>query len=157
MSARRHSWAIASLLLAGLACTSAVEPRTGVTLLVTNGTCASGRCDALEVLAFPSDQPLTPGGYWSLDLGLLTLPQACFTFPPSATARVIGLHADGTADTVTYTWTPAKSLALGVQTPSSSRIQASPSTAPFVPALAAGWRLTLPTDSLAIPAPACAP
>jgi hypothetical protein len=145
------------LLFAALSCSAIAEPRTGVTLLVTNETCRSGRCDSLEVLAFPSNQPNTPGGLWSVDLGLITTPQACFTLPPSASFHVIGVHGNGTTDTITYTWTSAKSLSLGAQPPSSSRIQASPSTAAFVPTNAAGWRITFPTGSQATPSAVCTP
>src|SRR6266511_6022809 len=148
--------AAALVLLAGLACSSTLEPRTGITLLVTNGTCLTGRCDSLEVLAFPSNQPHTPGGFWSVDLGLLTTPEACFTLPPSATFRVIGVSADGSRDTTIFTWTTADPLSLGVQAPSDSRIQASPTTVAFVPANAAGWSITFPTGSRPSPRLACA-
>ena len=97
----------------------------------------------------------TPGGFWSVDLGLIATPQACSTLPASATFHVIGEHGDGTADTLTYTWTNASSHALGAQPPSSSRIQASPSTTAFVPADAAGWRITVPTGSKATPSSVC--
>ncbi len=158
MTSVRRSVGVAPLpLLAVLSCSSIVEPRAGVTLLVTNGTCLAGRCDSLRVLGFPSKQPLTPGGFWSLDLGLITTSQACLTLPPSATFRVIGVGGDGTADTITYTWTSAKALSLGAQPPSSSRIQASPSTTAFVPANAAGWRVTFPTGSQATPSSVCTP
>jgi hypothetical protein len=145
------------LLFTALSCSSSVEPHSDVTLLVTNGTCVSGRCDSLEVLGFPSNQPATPGGFWSVDVGLITTPQACFTLPASATFHVIGEHGDGTADTLTYTWTSASSLALGAQPPSSPRIQASPSTTAFVPAHASGWRITFPTGSKATPSSVCTP
>ena len=153
----RSLGAVPLLLFTALSCSSSVEPQSDVTLLVTNGTCVSGRCDSLEVLGFPSNQPATPGGFWSIDLGLITSSQACFTLPASATFHVIGEHGDGTADTLTYTWTSASSLALGAQPPSSSRIQASPSTTAFVPADAAGWGITFPTGSRATPSSACTP
>jgi hypothetical protein len=153
-----HSFgAVPLLLFTALSCSSSVEPHSDVTLLVTNGTCMSGRCDSLEILGFPSNQPATPGGFWSVDLGLTTTPQTCITLPDSATFLVIGQHGDGTVDTLTYTWTSASSLALGAQPPSSSRIQASPSTTPFVPTDAAGWSITLPTGSRAMPSSACTP
>ena len=41
---------VAALLFAATSCSSSVEPRSGVTLLVTNETCAAGHCDSLEVL-----------------------------------------------------------------------------------------------------------
>jgi hypothetical protein len=153
----RSLGAVPLLLFTALSCSSNVEPHSDLTLLVTNETCVSGRCDSLVVLGFPSNQPATPGGFWSVELGLITTPQACFPLPASATFDVIGEHGDGTADTLTYTWTSTSSLALGAQPPSSSRIQASPSTTAFVPADAAGWRITFPTGSKATPSSACTP
>jgi hypothetical protein len=143
------------LLLAVPSCSSVNEPHSGVTLLVTNATCVAGRCDSLAVLAFPSNQPHTPGGFWSVDVGLITSRQACFTLPPSATFRVIGLHDDRTADTTTYTWTSADSLSLGAQPPSSSRLQASPSTHAFVPTTAPGWWITFPSGLEPTPTSPC--
>jgi hypothetical protein len=145
------------VLFVTISCSGSIEPRSGVTLLVTNGTCQGGHCDSLRVLGFPSNQPLTPGGFWSLDLGLITASEACFTLPPTAVFRVIGVAADGTRDTTTFTWTSAKSLALGAQPPSSSRLQANPSTTAFVPASAAGWRITVPGGSQATPSSTCTP
>ena len=149
--------AVPLILFVIVSCSSATEPRSGVTLLVTNGTCQGGQCDTLRVLGFPSNQPGTPGGLWSLDLGLVTTSQACLTLPPSAAFHVIGVRGDGAADTTTFTWTSAKSLSLGAQPPSSSRLQASPSTDPFVPASAAGWRITVPGGSQATPSSVCTP
>jgi hypothetical protein len=153
----RSLGAVSLLLLAVLSCSSINEPHSAVMLLVSNATCLTGRCDSLEVLAFPSNQPHTPGGFWSVDLGLITTRQACFTLPPSATFHVIGVHEDGTADATTYIWTSADSLSLGAQPPSWSRVQASPSTTAFVPALAPGWRITFPSGSEATPSSACTP
>lgn len=146
---------LALLVFAAASCSSSVEPRSGVTLLVTNGTCGPQGCDPLEVLAFPSGGPATPGGLWSVDLGLITASQACFTLPASATFRIIGMHEDGTADTSITTWTSAKPLSLGALPPSQSPIVAGPSTTTFVPADAAGWRVTFPTGSQATPNAAC--
>ena len=59
-----------SLLIAGApACSVFDEAPRPVSLLVTNATCNPGPCTAIRVLAFPDDQPRTPGGLWSLDLG----------------------------------------------------------------------------------------
>ncbi|HWG53762.1 MAG TPA: hypothetical protein VN677_10750 [Gemmatimonadaceae bacterium] len=149
--------ACAALGLLAVACSSSVEPRAGVTLLVANASCQSGHCDAFDVLAFPSNQPSTPGGFWSLDLGPITTAQQCFTLPPTAQFRVIGQHSNGTADTVTYTWTDASSLSLGAMTPSQPRLQAQPVTSAFVPATAAGWAITIPSGTQATPAAACTP
>jgi hypothetical protein len=44
-----------------------------------------------------------------------------------------------------------------VTSPSSSTIQASPSTTAFVPANAAGWSITLPTGSQAAQSSSCTP
>jgi len=149
-----HFVASASLFLLA-ACSSSVEPRSGITLLVTNGTCMAGPCSSQEVLAFPSNQPNTPGGSWSLDLGTMSAPQLCITIPASATFRVISLNADGSADTTKFTWTTELPVTLGVQAPSTSRILASPSTSKFVPATAAGWNITLPGGSQVVPASTC--
>jgi hypothetical protein len=149
--------ACAALGLLAVACSSSVEPRAGVTLLVTNASCQSGHCDAFDVLAFPSNQPNTPGGLWSLDLGRITTAQQCFTLPPTAQFRVIGQHSNGTADTVTFTWTNASSLSLGALTPSQPHLQALPVTGAFVPATAAGWAITILSGTQATPAAACTP
>jgi hypothetical protein len=144
-------------LLVFAACSSSVEPRSGITLLVANGSCMPGPCSSQEVLAFPSNQPNTPGGYWSLDLGTMSAPELCITIPASATFRVIGINADSSADTTEFIWTTALPVRLGVQAPSASRIFASPSTSKFVPATAAGWSITLPGGSHVVPASACDP
>ena len=130
------------------ACSSAVELRSPVTLLVTNATCQGGRCDTLRVLGFPSNQPRTPGGMWSLDLGLISTPQMCLTVPASANFYVIEVRNDGTRDTTTFTWTTAQALSLGTEPPPpASRLQAIPSTSAFVPASATGWAITIPGGS----------
>jgi len=147
--------ACCTLALAALACSSSVEPRAGVTLLVTNESCQSGHCDSLEVLAFPSIQPNTPGGFWSIDLGAITTAQKCFTLPPTAQFKVIGQHSNGGADTVTYTWTNASGLSLGALSRGQLRLQASPTTSAFVPAAAAGWRIDVPSGLQATPDNAC--
>lgn len=145
-----RAWNALPLLLAAVACSSSVQPRAGVTLLVTNATCDAGSCSPLQILGFPSNQPATPGGMWSLDLGLVTTPSACLKLPVSATFRVIG---PGT--TTTYTWTTGNGLSLGAQPPSASRIQAGPSTGAFVPARAAGWTITFPGGTAVSASQAC--
>jgi len=162
---RRLSWILVAAFTA--ACTKdsvGLRPDTrggggvtGVTLLVRNATCHAGGCDSLEVLAFPSDQPETPGGYWSLDIGLVTTPSACLTLPPSAKFLVISEPARSSADTSTTTWTSTIALSLGALKPGSPALFASPSTATFVPGDATGWSITLPTGSYAAPGPACTP
>ena len=143
------------LVFAALSCSSSLEPRSGITLLVTNGSCTPGPCSSQEVLAFPSNQPNTPGGYWSVDLGTMSGPELCITLPPSATFRVIGVNADGSADTTKVIWTTAMPVTLGAQAPSASRIFASPSTSGFVPATATGWSITLPGGSQVVPGQGC--
>jgi|SRR6267378_3303022 len=145
------------LLLVTLSCSSTMNPRSGVTLLVMNGTCVGGHCDSLHVLGFPSAQPATPGGLWSLDLGVSVAPQVCVTIPATATFRVIGENADGTRDTITTTWTDAIPMSLGVVSSPLTRLQALPSTGAFVPARAQGWHITLPGNSAPVPAAACSP
>ena len=146
-----RAWTALPLLLAAtVACSSSVEPRPGVTLLVTNATCGARSCSPLQILGFPSNQPATPGGMWSLDLGLVTTSSACLTLPASATFNVVG---PGT--TKTYSWTTANGLSLGAEPPSASRIQAAPSTGMFVPARAAGWTITLPGGAAVSAAKPC--
>lgn len=149
--------AIPVIAFATISCSSSLEPRSGVTLLVTNGTCQGGHCDSLRVLGFPSNQPNTPGGLWNLDLGLITTPQACYILPPTAVFLLIAVRDDGRADTTSIRWTNAISLSLGAQPPSSSRIFASPSTSTFVPADAAGWQITVPSGSAVTRSAACGP
>lgn len=72
-----------ALSLLTIACSSTLGPPDEVMLLVTNGSCATGPCSALRILGFPSDQPRTPGGFWSIDLGLLTGPSVCLRLPLS--------------------------------------------------------------------------
>src|SRR5689334_3365119 len=93
MSSRITVGALPFLFLAASSCSSSGDPLASViahspaapTVLVTNGTCVDAHCDSLRVLAFPSNQPRTPAGFWSLDLGVLADRQGCFTLPPSAT------------------------------------------------------------------------
>ena len=153
----RWLWTISLIVFATISCSSSLEPRSGVTLLVTNSTCHEGQCDSLEVLAFPSNQPNTPGGLWRLDLGLITTAQACFILPPSAVFRIIGEHEGGGADTTSIRWTNAMALSLGTLPPSASWIGASPSTSSFVPADAAGWQITVPDGSQPAQGAACTP
>src|ERR1019366_7880617 len=120
------------------------------TLRVINGALAGGPCDSLAVLAFPNTQPHTPGGNWSIQLGVVTGPMACFTLPPSGTFTV-----SGPSSTTVFTWTPAVIVSLGL-TPPEGRLFANPSTAEFVSLSGAGWRVTLPGTQVA-PDSACAP
>ena len=143
------------LLLAPFACSSATEPSSALTVLVTNATCHAGQCTPLEIVGFLIYQPVyTPGGPWSFDLGLVSGPSACLTFPPSATFRV---GDASTGATTTYTWTTADSLALGALEPGTHRLQASPSASAFVPASAPGWRITFPGETAVTATQACTP
>ncbi len=116
-----------------------------VSLLVTNSSCVASHCDSIDVLLFPANQPHTPGGFWSVDLGVITTPTACIKLPASAHFYVIAAPARSSADTTTYSWTPAASFALGAIAPGGSRIMASPTTATVtIPAGTTGWGATLP-------------
>lgn len=150
---RRLLLALASVAIAACG-KDALAPRSGVTLLVTNATCLTGPCDSLTILAFPSNQPNTPGGYWSLDLGTMTTSQKCFVLQPSANFYVI---SEPSADTTTFTWTTLLPLSLGAERQPVNFLFSAPTTTAFVPANAAGWSITLPTDSAATPSAACTP
>jgi hypothetical protein len=142
------------LFLGATACSSSVEPSQSVTLQVANQTCSPGPCTTLQILAFPSNQPNTPGGLWSLDLGVVTAASACLTIPANATFRVTDA---GSGATTTHTWTSAIPLSLGTLLPTEFRLQARPSTGTFVPRSASGWSVTLPGASLPTPSGACTP
>ena len=151
-------WFNVILVGVALACSSTVAPRSGVTVLVTNGACQGGSCTPVQVLGFPSNGPTTPGGPWAVDLGLLTTSSNCFTFPTSATFRVIGVSNNGAkADTTTYTWTTADALSLGTKPIGGTVISAVSSTNTFVPARSPGWSVALPGGSRVTPTPACQP
>jgi hypothetical protein len=141
-------------LLAMIACTTTVEPLSTVTLEVKNATCDPGPCQAIRVLAFPQKQPLTPGGMWSLDLGVVSGPIACITLPPSASFNVTDTGSG--AVTVT-TWTTGDPLSLAPWPASQPRFTASPTTASFVPGNASSWSVALPGSAAPTTAPACAP
>lgn len=147
--------AIAVLVFAALSCSSSLQPSASIRLLVTNGSCVPGPCSPQEVLAFPSNQPNTPGGYWSIDLGTMTGSALCVTLPESATFLVIGVGSSGPSDTTKFIWTTALPVALGALAPSGSRLQASPTTSGFVPAKAAGWSVNLPGGSQVLPVQPC--
>jgi hypothetical protein len=119
---------------------------------VTNATCQVAPCPSQHILGFPSRQPATPGGMWSLDLGTLITPTACLTLPRSASFYIIDV---ATNDTTTIRWTTADGLSLGVLQPQASRIQATPSTSAFVPASAPGWSVAFPGDGQVSPRNAC--
>ncbi len=145
------------LVVAAVACSSSVAPRSDVTLSVTNETCASGTCDSLEVFLYPVVQPNTPGGLWHLDLGEITEPQTCFTLPASAQFLIIGDNGHGMSDTTTVAWNNAKAIRLGTWTPNAPSFEALPSTEVFVPAASAGWSINLPSGKVATSANPCRP
>ena len=146
------------VLLAAAACTSTVEPmvepRSDVTLLVTNSTCDAGQCSPLHILGFPDNQPHTPGGLWSIDLGLLTGPSVCLTLPASREFHVTEYPSG--AVTI-FKWSTAQGFALGSQSLSESRFMATPSTGEFVPASESAWSVTLPGTGQVSPASTCVP
>ena len=116
------------------------EPRP-VKLLVTNTSCGPDGCTAFHVLAIPENQPNTPAGYWSIDLGEVTTASACLTIPATATFKIIDA---GTGATTTVTWTTRKNVSLGARMFGQLPMQSSPSTGTFVPAAHDGWRTALP-------------
>lgn len=146
------------LLLLTLSCSSTGPGSSGTlptaTLLVTNATCTAGQCAPLQVLGFPSNQPHTPGGFWSLDLGLVTGASACLTLPASGAFRVVDAS---TGRTTTYTWTVGDPLALSGEPAPADRIHAGPDTGPFVPVNAPGWSIVLPGGTVVSAAAACTP
>lgn len=135
-------------LLVVSACTSPAEPEPppSVALLVTNATCSSGQCSSFQVRGFPSNQPNTPGGFWSLDLGTVSTGSACLTLPPADTFWV---------NAVPSVWTSHDSLSLGIVEPGSGVLLAIPSTSRFVPASSAGWSVTLPGGTAVAQADVC--
>lgn len=147
----RSKFLFSVLLLAAIGCSS-VEPRSGVRLLVRNPSCRAAVCPSQQILGFPSNQPGTPGGMWSLDLGTMTTPTACLMLPPSANFYIIDT-GNGVTDTIG--WTIAEGLSLGALQPQQSRLMALPSTSAFVPASAPGWSVDLPGGTQVSPRGAC--
>jgi hypothetical protein len=143
--------AISTLVFGSLSCSSTLEPRSNVTLLVTNASCALGPCATLAVLAFPAAAG-SSGGPWSLNLGTMTGSQICITIPTSST-----FTANDAGDITKTVWNTAEPMALGAEPPAANYFQASPSTSDFVPATAAGWSITLPGGTQAVPGPSCTP
>jgi hypothetical protein len=123
-----------------------------VTLRVTNATCAPGPCAPVQVRAFPGNQPRTPGGLWSLEVGTVDGPAACLMLPANGSFRVTDA---GTGETTTWTWTQDDPVALGALEPGTSVLMAAPSTGAFVPTRASGWTVTLPGGTDLAPAGAC--
>jgi hypothetical protein len=142
------------LLVAGLACTSTLEPRADITLLVANGTCspAGGQCQPLRVLAFPHNQPVppVPAGLWKFDLGVVSGPTACLTLPLSKEFVV-----SGPSSSQTWGRDTAQGISLGVVLESESTFPAQPSTEEVIPAGERGWAVTLPGANRVSATPGC--
>jgi len=134
---------------------SPTEPPPPVTLLVSNATCSSGQCTSLQIRGFPIplNQPKVPGG-WSEDLGTVSTASTCLIMHAADSFMVIA-SGPTTADTALYIWTSYDSLALGVLEPGEWPQGKIPITGAFVPARSAGWRVTLPSDTVVIPADPC--
>lgn len=137
-----------------LACSSAVEPLPVVTLQVTNATCNPGPCQAIRVLAFPQNAPITPAGGWSLDLGVVTSATACIALPSVARFTVTDA---GTGVVTTTTWTIEEPFALASWPPSGARFTAGPTTPAFVAANGRSWSATLPGTAAPVVTPGCVP
>lgn len=122
------------------------EPPPSVTFLVTNGTCSSGQCSSFEVRGFPGNLPPVPAGNRSLYMGTVSTESACLTVPAADTFWI------GETPTV---WTSYDSFSLGILYPGEGWPEAKGSTNWFAPARSAGWRVTLPGDTLVTPADVC--
>jgi hypothetical protein len=141
-----------STLIAG--CRSSTEPARPVKLLVTNTTCTPGPCVPMRVLAFPDNQPNTPGGLWRIELGVVSTASACMTIPASAEFRVTG-PPEGTT---VFRWSTGSGVSLGGLLPGQLAAAAGPSTSSFVPMSENGWTVTLPDGGYATAlAAACSP
>jgi hypothetical protein len=135
--------ALIAALLTVPGCTVFTGPNDRAALLVVNATCDPGPCLPLTVTGFPANQPHTPGGFWSVDIGFVYGASACLTIPESGSFDV--LNADSGAKT-TYTWKEDEPLALAAIEAHSSFMMSQPTTGEFVPTRSAGWRVTLPGD-----------
>jgi hypothetical protein len=135
---------------------SPAEPGPSATLLVTNATCAAGQCSSFQVLGLPVQQPTFPypPGGWREKLGTVTTESACLTVHAADSFRVVA-HGPTSNDTTLYIWTSYDPLALGVRDPDFWQYQLGPNTSGFVPASSAGWRVTLPGDTVVTPADPC--
>lgn len=152
MSGRATLATCAALLMLLAGCSDGTGPVAPSKLLVTNTTCGAGPCATFEVLAFPENQPATPGGMWSLDLGAVTGPSACLTIPASAEFTITDA---GSGAKRVVRWTTAQRASIGFITSSQFRLQASPSTDTFVPAHAAAWSVALPGNAAPVPGREC--
>lgn len=150
---RRAIALCALVMIPGCSSSTAMDTASAaVTVRVVNTTCGGGGCMALRVLAFPDNQPHTPGGFWSLDLGVITSESGCVTLPQTAAFTVTDA---GAGKTTTYSWTTNDPVSLGTIPSTASRIQASPSTNQFIPMSASGWSVALPSSTTVSPGSAC--
>lgn len=124
----------------------ASEPTPSVTLLVSNSTCSSGECSSFQLRGLPRNLPSVPGGPRSVDLGTVSTDSVCLTIPAVDTFWI------GETPSV---WTSAHLLSLGMLEPGEFWGHLSPSTSVFLPAVSAGWRVTLPGDTIVAPADPC--
>ena len=145
---------LALLLLTAASCSvlEDSEPQE-IGLLVTNTTCAGDVCTPIRVRAFPDNQPLWPGGPWSIDLGVVSTRTACLKLPATSEAHL----NRGEEGSRTWYWTTARGTSLGSQDPGDGWPWASSSTPSFVPADAEGWRVSLPGDGAPVPSGPCTP
>jgi len=125
-----------------------------VGLLITNANCVGDVCTAVRVRAFPDNQPLTPGGRWSIDLGVVSARTACLVLPAYREFHVTGVPS---GETRVWYWNTSKGVSLGAEDPSVPGFFAGSTTASFVPADAEGWSISLPGTSAAVPSAPCTP
>ena len=144
------------LMLVGGACAvvDQGEDPHEVGLLITNGTCDGAVCSPIRVRAFPDNQPHTPGGPWSFDLGVISTRTACLALPASREFRVTAVPS---GETTVWYWDTSKGVSLGAQDPAEQGFFAHSTTASFVPADAEGWSVSLPGTSAAVPSARCTP
>lgn len=125
------------------------------TLLVHNTTCDPGPCVPLVVYAFPEDQPQTPGGPWTIEVGWAFEAFTCLELPSKKDFRV--QNADTGVITTVSTWTLGDPLAIGSKFAYESSFAKAPSTATFRPSTSGGWRVTLPDGGAVLEDAACTP
>lgn len=135
---------------------------SGPTVLVANATCAPGPCQVIDVRGFVAQFSVPGQSVGFLDLGSVDSSHACLQFPDSlvltVTGPVMGGGAGSGDQTNRYVWTPADSITL--QPVQNHLFVVGVPSASFVPSTSAGWRLTLPNDTVMptpLPGGGCAP